>query len=131
MNNNITLVAMDKFTKESSKINLKGKRIPKPSDVSQAIGCLSEIIENLQNLVDLAQKHKMKMTDVAYIDKYGHTTTYNSELGALENFSLINPFDTNGNRTHDNFGNKIQTKTIEINGEKHLLDFTDHYCYVN
>lgn len=98
---------MDKFSKESSRINLKGKRIPNADEAAQAARLLVEIAEKLQNLATLSKAHNLKMTKVAYKDRYGFTVNYSNVLGELQSFSPIVPFDKQGNRTHDNFGNKI------------------------
>ena len=131
MKNKIVPITMNKFAKESSRINLKGKRIPTADDAAQAAKLLVEIAEKLQNLAALSKAHNLKMTEVAYEDRLGLTVNYNNVLCELEGFSPINPFDKRGNRTHDNFGNKIQKKDVEINGKKFLLEFTNHFSYLS
>lgn len=131
MKNEITPITMDKFSKESSRINLKGKRIPNADEAANAARLLVEIAEQLQNLATLSKAHNLKMTEVAYEDMLGLTVNYNNVLGELQSFSPIIPYDKRGNRTHDNFGNKIQRKDIEINGKKFLLEFTDHFSYLS
>ena len=131
MKNEIMPITMDKFSKESSRINLKGKRIPNADDAATAAKLLVEIAEKLQNLAALSKAHNLKMTEVAYEDKHGFIVNYNNVLGALQNFSPINPFDKHGNRTHDNFGNKIQEKDVEIDGKKFLLEFTNYFSHLS
>ena len=131
MKSKITLITMDKFSKESSRINLKGKRIPSADDAARAARLLIEIAEKLQNLATLSQAHNLKMTEVAYKDKFGLTVNYSNVLSELQSFSPIVPYDKRGNRTHDNFGNKIQEKDVEINGKKFLLEFTSHFSYLS
>lgn len=131
MKNEITPITMDKFSKESSRINLKGKRIPNADEAAQAARLLVEIAEKLQNLATLSKAHNLKMTKVAYKDRLGFTVDYNNVLCELQSFSPIVPFDKRGNRTHDNFGSKIQEKDVEINGKKFLLEFTDHFSYLS
>jgi hypothetical protein len=129
--NEITPITMDKFSKESSRINLKGKRIPNADEAAQAARLLVEISEKLQNLATLSKVHNLKMTKVAYKDRHGFTVNYSNVLSELQSFSPIVPFDKHGNRTHDNFGNKIQEKDVEINGKKFLLEFTNHFSYLS
>lgn len=131
MKNEITPITMDKFSKESSRINLKGKRIPNADEATQAARLLVAIAKRLHNLATLSKAHNLKMTKVAYKDRYGFTVNYNNVLSALQSFSPIVPFDKRGNRTHDNFGSKIQEKDVEINGKKFLLEFTDHFSYLS
>ena len=131
MKNEITPITMDKFCKESSRINLKGKRIPNADEAMQAARLLVEIAEKLQNLAALSKAHNLKMTKVAYKDRFGFTVNYNNVLSELQSFSPIVPFDKRGNRTHDNFGSKIQKTDVEINGKKFLLEFTNHFSYLS
>lgn len=131
MKTKITPITMDKFAKESSRINLKGKRIPSADDAARAARLLVEIAEKLQNLAALSKAHNLKMTEVAYEDRLGFTVNYSNVLGELQSFSPIVPYDKRGNRTHDNFGNKIQEKDVEINGKKFLLEFTSHFSYLS
>lgn len=131
MKNEITPVTMDKFSKESSRINLKGKRIPNADEATQSARLLVEIAEKLQNLAALSKAHNIKMTEVAYKDRLGFTVNYSNVLDELQSFSPITPFDKRGNRTHDNFGSKIQEKDVEINGKKFCLEFTNCFCYLS